>query len=277
LAAFNEWKRRNLGRHGQRGYHSFLDLPQDVSIYDLTFSTGWWELDQIFRFYPGQFTVCTGATGHGKTSFFLNIVCNLAANHRPSFLYVPENEPHLREQMERIWGEKNRDPLHQNVFVQSSASDLYEEPLTLDWVLAQAAIAVKRDKVQLVYIDPWNELEHAKPKDMLLTDYIGESLRWLRQFAREFKVAVVLVAHPTKAIQTERGKLRMPSLYDIEGSANWGNKPDNALILFSDTDGQIQVTAAKTRLKGSGKRWGKCWFTIDPLTDLFIPIEGTAT
>ena len=47
-------------RHGQPGYFSLAELPQRPSIAAHAISTGWWELDQIFKFYRGQFVVCTG-------------------------------------------------------------------------------------------------------------------------------------------------------------------------------------------------------------------------
>jgi twinkle protein len=92
-------------------------------------------------------------------------------------------------------------------------------------------VAVERDGVDLLLIDPWNELERAKPKDMLLSDYIGQCLMYLKQFCRSMNVAVILVAHPTKA-GVEQGKT--PTLADIEGSMNWYNKCDNGLIVVRD-------------------------------------------
>ena len=66
---------------------------------------------------------------------------------------------------------------------------------------------------------------------MLLTDYIGECLMWMKQFCRSLGVTVILVAHPTK-LSVEKGKI--PSLSDIEGSMNWYNKCDNGLVIVRD-------------------------------------------
>ena len=67
-------------------------------------------------------------------------------------------------------------------------------------------------------IDPWNEIDHARRRDETITDYISRSIRQIKRFAREFDVAVIVVAHPTKEVGRD-GKARMPTLYDIEGSA----------------------------------------------------------
>jgi twinkle protein len=277
IISFQEWKKRNIFRHGQRGYYSLADLPQIASVESSAFSTGWWELDQIFRFYPGQFTIMTGIPGHGKSTLFFNIVCNLVRAGRKSMLYVPEDEPHLRDKLRNIWGNNDDAPLLSSVFVQTSASDLYEEALTLEWVLYQAITPIQRDGVSLLYIDPWNELERAKPKDVALTDYIGQTLMVLKQFARMHEIAVVLVAHPTKAVCNESGVLRTPTLYDIEGSANWNNKCDNGLIIFSEIgEKRARVISAKAKIPGSGRQ-GKCWFQFDPISERYYPEHGAVT
>ena len=224
------------GRHNQPGYFSLADLPQRPSVSSQTLSTGWPELDEIWQPYPGQFTVCTGIAGHGKSTFLLNVVCNLARLHDArSFLYVPENGSHVRDKLNAIWG---RQPgfdrfMSEQCFVQSALPEEYDnEAKTLPWVLDRAVVAVDRDRVDILLIDPWNELERAKPKDMLLSDYIGQCLMWLKQFCRSKSIAVILVAHPTKAVTENGGQI--PLLSDIEGSMNWYNKCDNGLIVVRD-------------------------------------------
>lgn len=206
-------------RHDQRGYFSLKNLVQRPDVSASALSTGWWELDRIWKIYPGQFTIVSGIPGHGKSTFLLNVIVNLAREHAVrSFLYVPENEPHLREKMRKIWGNKPGfdDFAASDCFVQSALPDNYDdEPQDLSWVLDKAVVAIKRDEVGLLLIDPWNELEHAKPATMLMTDYIRLCLMYLKQFCRAYGVAVILVAHPTKAV-TENGG-RTPLLSDIEG------------------------------------------------------------
>lgn len=95
------------GRHNQPGLYSLADLPQRESIARSAIGTGWWELDQIWKIYPGQFTVCTGIAGHGKSTFLLNVICNIAKQHGlRSFIYGPENESFIRDKLQLIWGER---------------------------------------------------------------------------------------------------------------------------------------------------------------------------
>jgi len=158
-------------------------------------------------------------------------------------------------------------------FIQSAVPATFNDPPhTLDWVLDQATVAVKKDSVEVVMIDPWNELDRAKPRDMLLSDYIGDCLRLIKQFCRTFEVIVIVVAHPTKAVNENGG--RVPNLSDIEGSMNWFNKCDNGVIVVREPNSNTsRVISAKVREIGAGSL-GVCYFTVDPQTGVFTPQHG---
>lgn len=274
--SLEKWKREHSHRHGQPGYFSLSDLPQRPSVATHAISTGWWELDQIFKLYRGQFVVVTGIAGHGKSTLLLNVLVNLARSEGiRSFLYVPENEAHLTDKLRAIF--KNDEAFKhfsaQQCFVQSAVPHAHDDPPhTLEWVLEKAVKAIEVDDVDVVVIDPWNELDRAKPRDMLLTDYIGESLMTLKQFCRSFNVVVIVVAHPTKAV-TENGG-RTAGLADIEGSMNWFNKCDNGLIVVRDAEkNTARVISAKVRETGAGKL-GVCHFFVDPETGIYTPQKG---
>jgi twinkle protein len=267
-------------RHDQPGYFSLAELPQRGSVATQAFGSGWWELDQIFKFYLGQFVVLTGIAGHGKSTFLLNVLLKIAREKGvSSFLYVPENEAYLRDKLLKIWPGDEASFQHfadSQCFVQSAVPHQLDEPAhTLDWVLDRAAVAVERDNAEVVVIDPWNELDRAKPRDMLLTDYIGQCLMLLKQFCRTMNVIVVVVAHPTKAVNENGG--RVAGLADIEGSMNWFNKCDNGLVVVRDPDkNTARVISAKVREIGAGKL-GVCHFHVDPDTGIFTPQYGGVT
>lgn len=264
-------------RYGQEGYFSLADLPQRGSIEKQAFGVGWWELDQIFKFYLGQFVVVTGIAGHGKSTFLLNCLVKLAKERGVnSFLFVPENEGYLREKLRKLWTWDDASFEHfaeSQCFVQSAK--LGDAPRTMAWVLDQAATAVERDKAEIVLIDPWNELDRAKPKDMLLSDYIGRCLMDVKDFCRTMNATVIVVAHPTKAVNENGG--RIAGLGDVEGSMNWFNKCDNGLIVVRDPEkNTARVISAKVREIGAGKI-GACHFFVDPQTGIFTPMHGAVT
>lgn len=265
-------------KHADKGYFSLADLPQRGSVEKTAFGVGWWELDEIFKFYLGQFTVVTGVAGHGKSTFVLNCLAKLAKEKGvKSFLYVPENEGNLREKMRKLWPGDEGSFGHfseSQCFVHSSITDR-DEARTMQWVLHRAACAVQEDGVEIVLIDPWNELDRAKPKDMLLSDYIGRCLMDLKDFCRTMNAAVIVVAHPTKAVNENGG--RVAGLADIEGSMNWFNKCDNGLIVVRDPErSAARVISAKVREIGAG-RVGACHFYVDPQTGIFTPMRGAVS
>lgn len=263
---------------GHPGLYPLSDLPQRGSVAKQAFGSGWYELDQILRFYLGQFIVVTGIAGHGKSTFMLNVLLKMAREKGVgSFMYVPENESHLKEKLRLMWPSDEQSFDHfcrTQCFVQTAIPVFAKEPPhTIDWVLERAVEAVERHRVEMVLIDPWNELDRAKPKDQLMTDYIGESLMMVKQFCRSYNAVVIIVAHPTKAIAANGG--RIVSLADIEGSMNWFNKCDNGLIVVRETGtNAAKVISAKVREIGAGKI-GSCSFTVDPESGTFTPQYGS--
>lgn len=260
------------------GLYSLAELPQRGSVAKQAFGAGWPELDEIFKFYLGQFVVVTGIAGHGKSTFMLNVLLKLALDRRVgSFLYVPENEAHLREKLKRIWtgGEREFDHFcREQCTVQSAIPHLQQEPMhSIHWVLDRAAWAVANRSAEIVMIDPWNELDRARQRDENLTDYIGRCLIEVKDFCRTMNAIVVIVAHPTKAIAQNGG--RIASLADVEGSMHWFNKCDNGLIVVREAGTNTsKVISGKVREIGAGKL-GSCHFMVDPMTGQFTPQYGS--
>jgi twinkle protein len=258
------------------GLYALSDLPQRGSIAKQAFGSGWHELDQILKFYLGQFLVLTGIAGHGKSTFILNVMLKMALEKGVgSFMYVPENEGHLQEKLRNIWTGSEQNFEHfsnTQCTIQSAISQTQYEPArTIDWVLGRAEWAVAHRKAEIVLIDPWNELDRAREKNELMTDYIGRCLMLVKDFCRSMNAIVIVVAHPTKAIAANGG--RIVSLADIEGSMNWFNKCDNGLIVVREGN-TAKVISAKVREIGAGKL-GSCHFMVDPLTGQFLPQYGS--
>jgi hypothetical protein len=206
----------------------------------------------------------------------LNIIAKLAAEQKiGSFLYVPENEGSIVEKVRLLWPGNDvqwRRFCKGLCSIQSAVPQSHLDPYhTIDWALDIAKYAVLYDKREIIFLDPWNELERTnKPKDQLMTDYIGDSLRLVKQFCRTYKVTVIVVAHPTKqAMQADRPM----NLADVEGSMNWGNKSDNVLIV-SRNKCTAKITSAKVRETGAGFR-GECEFSVDMYTGKFTPVPGS--
>jgi twinkle protein len=57
-----------------------------------------------------------------------------------------------------------------------------------------------------VVIDPWNEMDHTRPPDMTLTEYVGYAIKQFRKLAKKYKVYLIVVAHPSKMLRGQGGK-----------------------------------------------------------------------
>ena len=127
----------------------------------------------------------------------------------------------------------------------------HEDNINLDSVLQLARKAVDKNKIDLLLIDPWNELETARRDGQSETDHIGESLMKCRRFARNNDIALWIVAHPQKLRQNDDGGYDVPGAYSISGSAHWANKSDNLLTIYRTPDNvEVHIKKIKFKMRG---------------------------
>lgn len=253
------------------------------------FSTGWAGLDQHMTIAPGQFSVVTGIPNHGKSEFIDALVVNLALRHGWRFAMcsfensIPEHEQKIAEKYLGLpfWDGPTREGMSLSDI--DKASEWAEkhfwfiraedESPTIDWLLEKARVAVMRDGINGLVIDPYNELEHTRPSGMTETEYVSQILGRVKRFAQNHGVHVWFVAHPTK-LPRENGKIPVPTLYDISGSAHWANKADLGLIVHRDFDNnQTEVHVQKVRHKWIG-RPGKVTLEYDRVTGRYSEPES---
>ena len=125
--------------------------------------------------------------------------------------------------------------------------------MTLEAFLEYCRIAVTRDGVKMIVLDPWNEIEHKRRNGENETDYISRCLRAVKRFAKQYDVAFWIIAHPTKP---QEGHKKIPGLYDISGSANWANKADYGLTYHrpDPNENRANILVTKVRMGLPGKK-----------------------
>jgi twinkle protein len=247
-------------------YDSLVELYNQGEIGG--YKTGVKLIDDLFTVRLGDFTVVTGVPSHGKSNMLDFIMLLLAKNSGLKTAFCsPENQPiqlHIKKMAEK-WLEKpffssfNGYPRMTMQELNSACADLSEyvsfilpEQPTIDKILDAARIEVYRRGIHALVIDPWNELEHSRPSGQTESEYIGDSLRKMRKFAREHNIHLFIVAHPTKMSQDDNGRPDIPTPYSISGSANWRNKADNCLCVYRNTD-SVDLHVQKIRVKEVGK------------------------
>ncbi|MBY2932538.1 AAA family ATPase [Rhizobium leguminosarum] len=273
-----------------KGIYLLSDYPElDEPV---TYSTGWPDLDDYLRVWLGELMVVTGIPGHGKSTWTMNLCVNLARNHGwrvgVASFEIP-TVPALRFKLRlaaSALGTKQwtRDDVAEAdvfiqqhfVFIDADPTGEADDDMTLEWLLDRAADAVMRHSIRVLVIDPWNEVEHYRPKGESETQYINRALRQIRKFALRYGVLAIVVAHPTKELG-KGGESRTPTLYDIEGSAAWYNKPDHGVVIdVPDPDlHETVVWVKKARFSWSGRK-GDVTLEYLPETEGYRSLNGFA-
>ena len=84
---------------------------------------------------------------------------------------------------------------------------------------------------------------------------------------------MIVLAHPTKDVN-DKGKMRTPIMYDIDGSAHWFNKPDHGVVIARDPErNESTVHITKVRFEETGYR-GEIKMRFDPQTQCFRPLNA---
>lgn len=180
-----------------------------------------------FNVRKGDFSVFTGIPGSGKSTFVNDLCCRMARHHGWSTVFASfEQHPQLDHRRAlRTWHAGEPEPGLSRAQIEDADAwvDRHfsfvipseDEDSTMEWLLDKFAAAVIRYGADICVIDPWNEMDHSRPKEQTLTEYVGRAIRDLKKFARTFNVHMIVVAHPTKIMRDKDGKLPMPTLYDI--------------------------------------------------------------
>lgn len=248
-----------------KGLYRLSDFPEPPPTTSIP--VGIPGLDDHFQLSLGTFSVITGWAGHGKTSLLMRMLANLMERGvnvaLGSFETMPRPilERRLRACLYRCGelGPKANTPgtaddlIARRLHVISHTARDDETELDLDYILELAKIAVLRDGMRLLVLDPWNEIEHKRRSDETETEYAGRAIRALKRFALNYECAVWLVAHPRKPHSD--GNPKPPSLYDLAGSAHFANKADYGLVVHRENlaNTEVEARVVKVRMGLPGK------------------------
>jgi twinkle protein len=241
----------------EKGIQKGLEIGQEI-------------IDKHITWEAGRLAIVTGIPGSGKSEFVDYIVTKLNVRHGwKAGFFSPENFPlkhHYAKLFEKLVGKK---------FSKNTASELEwdlaydyirenffyilnEDDFTVKTILDSAKILVRTRGIKVLILDPFNKMEH-QYKDSE-TQYISRFLDQLTQFAKINDILLFLVAHPKKMNRTPSGKIEVPSLYDISGSANFYNKCDYGITVHRKTDddnimlNEVNVYIQKIKYKHLGEQ-----------------------
>jgi twinkle protein len=221
-------------------------------------------LGDSYRMRLGDWTVVTGIPSHGKSTFVNDVICRVVEKHSvpgaPVVVAFASFEQHPRNDHRRALGSwylgkdyrsfSSADWTEVDLWLDAHFRFMVpneDDDVTLDWCLEKMALAVIRDGVRIVVVDPWNEMDHLREPGESMTEYVGRAIKAFRRFARKFEVHLIIVAHPTKLAQDKNGEFPVPTLYHISDSANWYNKCDVGIVVHRNGSGATMVWVQKSR------------------------------
>jgi twinkle protein len=240
--------------------------------------------DALLRFAPGQLTTITGIPGHGKDEFCNLILAQLAQRElwKIGLFDFEETPPETTSKlMEKITGlsfahRRNKaDRMTERQFEHAILvidnhfffCNTDEIAPDLDNLLEIAKGLVLRHGIHAIRLNPWNWIENNRPVHMSETEYVSISLSKIIRFARKYGVHVFLIAHTTKIQKDKRtGKMEIPNLYSIAGSANFYNKTHNGITVYKDpVENLVDVYVQKVKQSWLGKI-GFCTYQFNTFT-----------
>ena len=265
-------------------------LPDYVDSLDALYQTGLQagltigheNFDKAISFETKRLCVVTGIPSSGKSEF-IDEICvrlNIRYDFRVAY-FSPENMPlayHASKLIEKLVGKRLRANDMNEMeyeraklyYTENFFHILPNEGYMIDNILEKAKYLVVKRGIKILVIDPYNRLE-SQQGSKSETQYISEVLDKLTNFAQQNDVLVILMAHPRKILK-ETSTDGVPTLYDINGSANFYNKADFGIIVHrhkNDNDHTlVRVQKVKFKHLGTG---GDVTFKYDIQNGRYAP------
>lgn len=229
------------------------------------YSIGLGSSDDYINISFGEWTVVSGVPNSGKSDVIDQIAANIALKYGfKTAFFAPESFPY-EGHIKRLANKLNEQNCN-NELLNNSKDFIQEhfhfvkidlENLTLKNILAKFRELVFQKGINVCVIDPYNMLDHSAQKDH---SYVGRILSEITQFCQQTNTHLFLIAHPKK-MESENGKYKVPTPYDISGSADFFNKAYNCFTVYRvlnqtsqfDSD-LVEVYVQKVKRKENGKQ-----------------------
>lgn len=244
------------------------DLPHDFFLpRSLGVLSGWKPLDLIIGgIRSKELTVISGDTGCGKTTFALNLLCNLVSRTLSRF-WVNSWEMHHEVIVRKIasvvlesrFKNEGFTPEQSSKFLQwiRSGKGVINPNRTradIDTLRKQIDLAVRIYGVKFILLDHLDYIvSTSKERDSVKK--LEESMSAIHEMAMEFDVHIFLIAH-AKQIDSPDGRMHMGQL---KGGAAIKQYADNIWLLLNKAqadanDNRMEISVEKNRFLGKRGR-----------------------
>ena len=235
-----------------------------------------------FSVLPGQLTVVTGIPSHGKSEFTDWLALNICRDHKMRGVWFsPEHGPTI------MYGTKFAQKITGRAFFATdnpgARMSAEQAVLVTDWMQPYVLFRTIADgwtnwkqliqsfdecvtayDAKIFVVDAYNKVSAENYNDSELKQ-IRMALTNISNFAKRTDSMVFLVAHPRKMDKISDNEYRVPTMYDISGSADFKNIADNGYIVYRDADDVATVTIEKLKFDYQGRMRKQIDFTFNPL------------
>lgn len=214
------------------------DIPEAPDV--MTFQTGIHGLDKIgIRIVRPMFWPIIGPYASGKSILARQLVANFWKHHGwRTMLTVFEEKvkPRMRRDFRRHFCSHAHsfmtaeDDIKADAEIEKALMFLRRprrERMDADRLFDRIEYACRVYGLDVVMIDPVNEIDHQVGKGESKTDYMGRFMMNLKTLADDYNLIVMVLAHPPKdGTAMRNSKSKIYTLNDGADTAHYGNKAD---------------------------------------------------
>lgn len=235
---------------------------------------------EIYTVTTPSLNVFTGYYGSGKSEFIENIEIEMAKTHGWKFaVFNPETQPPsiaMANLAEKYVGKpfgkeihfdaqgrpKSRMEKEELLYAQKFIQEHFrfilpkEKNFTIDDIIAASKSLVKNFGMKGLVIDPFNQVEYNKPKDMREDIYIGQCMLKLNTFKRLNDLWICVAAHPKTPQPDKNGNYPIPSIMALAGGTTFGNMIDFGVAVHRNKLSDNEPVAIHVQ-KCKFRHWGK--------------------
>lgn len=228
------------------------------------------DIDPYFTHRKGEVTLWTGYNNDGKSQL-LRYLLLLKSKHdgwKHGF-FCPEDMPFQEFYTDLIETYQGKTA---DLFFDRSENHMTKEQLmngiefankhfftvypekekTLDELLNRFSYMIRKQNLDTIVLDPYNQIEHLIENGKREDLYISVFMSKLKAFAVKHNIAIHLVAHQVTPKLMQNGKFPKPSRYAIKGGGTFSDKADNILLIWRENrneKGDTGVTFISEKIK----------------------------
>jgi len=251
---------------------------KEKSENEISYKTGYRELDKNLSFSEGDLIIIAGGPSHGKTAFALNIARNLAINNIPlCFFSLEMTDTELTNRIiSNEYSINNSSFKHKLTTSQldkynKATAQIKKYPIFVSdktgitWtnIKSELSIYIKKHNVKVAIID-YLQLISATNNKQIREQQIAEITRNLKIIAKQLKIPIILLSQLNRSFDTQN---RKPKLSDLRESGAIEQDADAVILTYNYDKMKIEIDENGNNVKGlitimiEKNRGGRCFET----------------